>query len=46
MVQVGNNLVHRQDAGIYGDYMGKHKGDTGKTMPVGNMKCRDAKGGG
>ncbi|WP_153099844.1 RHS repeat-associated core domain-containing protein [Paraburkholderia hayleyella] len=46
MAQVDNNLVHKQDADIYGDYMSKHKGDTGKSMPTGNMKCRDAKGNG
>lgn len=44
MAQVGNNLVHKQDADIYGDYISKHEGDTGKSMPMGNMKCRDAKG--
>ncbi|QVN23349.1 RHS repeat domain-containing protein [Burkholderia pyrrocinia] len=46
MAQVGNDLVHKQDADIYGDYMGKHKGETGKSMTMKNMKCRDAKGGG
>lgn len=44
MAQAGNNFVHRQDADIYGDYMNKHKGNTGKTMPMGDMKCRNAEG--
>ena len=43
MAQERNELVHRRDADIYGDFMNKHKGDTGKIMPMKNMKCRDAK---
>lgn len=37
------NLLHKQDTDIYGDYMSKHKDATEKSMPVGNMKCRNAK---
>ena len=45
MRQVRGNLVHENDADIYGDYMNKHKGTTGKEMPMNGMKCRGAKGG-
>nr|WP_261309954.1 RHS repeat-associated core domain-containing protein [Burkholderia stabilis] len=45
MRQIGGSLVHENDADIYGDYMDKHKGATGKEMPMSGMKCRDAKGG-
>jgi RHS repeat-associated protein len=44
MEQESNNLIHVQDANIYGDYMNKHKGKTGRVMPMKGMKCRDAKG--
>lgn len=44
MEQESNNLVHVQDANIYGDYMNKRKGETGRVMPMKGMKCQDAKG--
>ncbi|MBY8607591.1 RHS domain-containing protein [Burkholderia arboris] len=43
MEEQGGNLVHFRDADIYGDFMGKHKGETGKTMSMKDMKCRDAR---
>jgi hypothetical protein len=45
MDQEGNDLVHECDADIYGDCMGEHKGETGKSISMDNMKCRDRKGG-
>ncbi|WP_338640973.1 RHS repeat-associated core domain-containing protein [Burkholderia pyrrocinia] len=44
MEDQGGNLVHFRDADVYGDFMGKHKGETGKVMSMKDMKCRDAKG--
>ncbi|WP_230961613.1 RHS repeat-associated core domain-containing protein, partial [Burkholderia stagnalis] len=44
MEEQGGNLVHFRDADVYGDFMGKHKGETGKVMSMKDMKCRDAKG--
>ncbi|WP_350616342.1 RHS repeat-associated core domain-containing protein [Pseudomonas sp. HY7a-MNA-CIBAN-0227] len=43
MAEERNELVHQKDADIYGDFMDKHKGETGKVMPMKKMKCRDAK---
>jgi len=43
MAQQGTDLVHKHDADVYGDFMsGKHKGPTGKVMPMKNMACRKA----
>ncbi|CAG9245136.1 hypothetical protein BDI4_1720018 [Burkholderia diffusa] len=44
MEEQSGNLVHFHDADVYGDFMGKHKGETGKVMSMKDMKCRDAKG--
>jgi hypothetical protein len=44
MEQDSNQLIHVRDANIYGGFMNKHKGETGKVMPMKGMKCRDAKG--
>ncbi|WP_456291887.1 RHS repeat-associated core domain-containing protein [Pseudomonas sp. AK106] len=44
MEQDSNHLIHIRDVNIYGDFMNKHKGKTGKVMPMKGMKCRDAKG--
>ena len=44
MEQESNHLTHVQDTNIYGDFMNKHKGKTGKVMPMKGMKCRDTKG--
>ena len=31
------------DADVYGDYMNKHKSDTGKNIDFDSLKCKDAK---
>ncbi|WP_279608079.1 RHS repeat domain-containing protein [Burkholderia pyrrocinia] len=31
------------DADVYGDYMSKHKGNTGKNIDFDSLKCKDAK---
>ena len=45
MKQYGDQLIHQEDADMYGDYMtGKHKGPTGKKMNLKGMRCKDNKG--
>ncbi|MCX2683927.1 hypothetical protein OO306_00005, partial [Pseudomonas sp. DCB_AW] len=45
MRQLGDQLIHQEDADIYGDYMkGKHKGATGEKMSLKGMQCKDQKG--
>jgi RHS repeat-associated protein len=42
MKQYGDQLIHQEDADIYGDYMrGKHKGPTGEKMNLKSMRCRN-----
>ncbi|WP_338849532.1 RHS repeat-associated core domain-containing protein [Massilia sp. W12] len=41
--QEGNKLVHIYDLDEFGDRMGKHKGEAGKTIDLKTLKCKDAK---
>jgi RHS repeat-associated protein len=41
--QKGNTLLHTFDLDEFGDRMGKHKGEAGKTIDLKSLKCKDAK---
>jgi hypothetical protein len=41
--QQGTILNHTFDLDEFGDRMGKHKGEAGKTIDLKKLKCKDAK---
>lgn len=41
--QQGDTLIHVFDLDEFGDRMGKHKGEAGKTIDLRSLKCKDKK---